>query len=122
MRDSSHDDAPSHAAEPACRGDEPDNATPKSRSGLLSFLFRDRRTGHFVLWQRPNLLLSIWLASAVFRWVFKADGTVGDVLRIGGSLVLVAWAIDELVRGVNPFRRSLGLVLLVLQVATLWPR
>ena len=37
-----------------------------------------------------------------------------------GSVALVVWALDELLRGVNPFRRALGAVVLAAQLAGWW--
>jgi hypothetical protein len=42
------------------------------------------------------------------------DGAVTAVTAVG-TVALVVWALDELVRGVNPFRRLLGAGVLVTQ-------
>jgi hypothetical protein len=89
--------------------------------GVTSFdwWFRDRTTGRTVIAQPPNLTLGIWLVISVGRWVFSPEGTLDTWLRAVATGALVLWALDELVRGVNPWRRTLGAVVLVWQVATL---
>jgi hypothetical protein len=80
---------------------------------VIDWLLRDRRTGKWVVVQVPNVLLLVWLATAVPRWVWHLDGRTGDVLTVLGTTALVVWAADEVARGVNPFRRLLGAVVLV---------
>lgn len=58
----------------------------------------------------PNLPIVLWLATVVARWFVTPDSTGSIVLAWAGSVTLGWWAIDELVRGVNPWRRALGLV------------
>lgn len=60
--------------------------------------------------QVPNLPLCLWLSTVVLRQVVERGTTARDVLEWAGSLTLGWWGVDELVRGVNPWRRSLGLV------------
>ena len=74
---------------------------------VLDWLLRSRRTGRWVVVQVPNPPLLVWLATVVLRWFWQA--TVLDVI---GTAALVVWAGDEVVRGVNPFRRALGAVVL----------
>lgn len=74
----------------------------------LDWLFIDRRTGRYTIAQFPNLSISIWLAATMVRLVFTPDGTAGTVVRGIGTAALLWWAADELLRGVNPWRRMLG--------------
>ncbi len=46
--------------------------------------------------------------AAGVRWLFHPSGAVGTVVDVVASVALIAWAVDELVRGVNPWRRILG--------------
>ena len=46
-----------------------------------------------------------------------ADGTLRSALSAVATAALVWWAIDEILRGVNPFRRGLGAVVLALTAA-----
>lgn len=79
---------------------------------MIDWLLRDRRTGRWVVWQRPNLPLLVWFATAVPRWVWHPQGTAGRALTVVGTTALVFWAADEVVRGVNPLRRLLGAAVL----------
>jgi hypothetical protein len=80
----------------------------------LDWLLCDRRTGRRTVVQRPNLPLILFV---VLRLVtIPLSGTAADVLRWVGSAVLAWWAVDEIVRGVNPFRRLLGGVVLAVMV------
>ena len=74
------------------------------------WLFRDRRTGRFVVAQVPNAPLVVFLVASVVRRVFDVDATPGTVLDVVATGALLWWAGDEVVRGVNPFRRALGAV------------
>ncbi len=79
----------------------------------FDWLLRDR-SGRRVVWQRPNLALSIWLATWLLAWPFH--GVVHHLLRLVGGTALFVWAVLELFDGASPFRRSLGLIVLVLMV------
>lgn len=83
------------------------------------WLFRDRRTGAYVVAQFPNPPLWIFVASVVGRWLVDEGSTPHDVLRGIGLAALAWWAADELVRGVNPWRRLLGVGGLVLVASRL---
>ena len=75
----------------------------------LDWWFRDRRTGTIVVAQFPNLALWIFLASVVVR-AFVADGTAADSGAAWiGTGALAWWSLDEVIRGVNPWRRVVGI-------------
>ena len=77
-------------------------------TGFLNWMFRSRRTGRISLAQLPNWQLVLWLvASAVIR-LGNPQGWARDVLAVIASAALALWAGDEVLRGVNPFRRILG--------------
>jgi hypothetical protein len=76
-------------------------------------MFRDRATGNIVIAQRPNLLLTLWLGCVIVRWLAQPTGAWSTVLTAVSAAALVIWAGDEVVRGVNPWRRALGAVVLV---------
>ena len=73
----------------------------------INWLFRHRETGEITIAQVPNLPLWIFLgASLVGR---LAHG--GDLDAVAGCTATGAlgwWAVDEVARGVNPWRRVLG--------------
>jgi len=75
---------------------------------VVDWWFRDRSTGRITVAQLPNLSLTIFLVAWFTRRVLDPDGLPGTVLAVVAGAALVWWALDELVRGVNPFRRALG--------------
>ena len=78
------------------------------RPTRVDWWFRDRTTGAIVVAQFPNLPLWIFAATAVVgRFVSDGSGA-GDVVRWIGTGALAWWALDEVIRGVNPWRRVLG--------------
>ncbi|QXC60764.1 hypothetical protein KSP35_20965 [Aquihabitans sp. G128] len=87
---------------------------------MIAWLFRNRETGGWTIAQWPNVALGIWLATLVVRKVLDPAGTAGDVVRWVGVAALVVWAIDEIVRGVNPWRRILGATVLAFTVVGLF--
>lgn len=85
----------------------------------LDWLFRNRRTGALTVAQWPNLPLAVFLVAEIAeRFAHSASGP-GTTLRVVSTVALVVWALDEIVRGVNPFRRVLGAVVLLATIATL---
>lgn len=79
----------------------------------LNWFFRDRATGEIVIAQWPNLPLWIFAGAAVLTWIIEASAWQAPPwLTVTLSFVSIAslawWAIDEVLRGVNPWRRCLG--------------
>jgi hypothetical protein len=70
----------------------------------------------FVLVQLPNPPLIVGLAGGAIAGA--TDGTVHDVAAIVGGAGLAIWALEELLQGVNWFRRLLGAAALAYLVAT----
>lgn len=85
------------------------------RSGV-DWLFRDRTTGRITIAQFPNAALGVFLLASVLRLLLDPDGPAGTALNVLATGGLVWWAVDELVRGVNPWRRLLGGAVLAGQV------
>jgi len=75
---------------------------------MIDWLFRNRRTGERTIAQFPNVPLSVFLVAVVVRWVAHPSGTAGTVVDVVAAVALITWAVDEVVRGVNPWRRMLG--------------
>ena len=78
----------------------------------VNWLFRNRQTGEITIAQAPNAPLIVFLVAAVVHRVFDITGNVGTALTIVSTGALAIWAVDEIVRGVNPFRRILGAIVL----------
>lgn len=75
----------------------------------IDWWFRDRTTGRIVVAQFPNLPLWIFAASAVVGALVSDGSRPDEISRWVGTGALAWWALDEVVRGVNPWRRVLGL-------------
>jgi hypothetical protein len=78
----------------------------------VNWLFRNRQTGEITVAQAPNPPLIIWLVATVINVIFSPSGALGTTLTVIGTGALIIWAGDELIRGVNPFRRAVGAVVL----------
>lgn len=77
---------------------------------MIDWLFRDRATGRIVVAQWPNVALVVFL---VARLADRLIDPSTPALAVVGTVALLWWAGDELLRGVNPWRRILGAVVAV---------
>lgn len=84
----------------------------------LDWWFRDHR-GRVVIAQPPNFTLWVWIVATAVRVALDPAGATGTAVRVVGVAALTAWALDEIVRGVNPWRRLLGALVFAGQVAVL---
>jgi hypothetical protein len=85
----------------------------------VNWLFRNRQTGDITIGQTPNPPLWVFLGATLVRVLFHPDGNAGTAVTIVGTGALAIWAVEEIARGVNPFRRILGAVVLAGIVARL---
>lgn len=79
---------------------------------FLDKLVKDKH-GHVVLWQAPNVLLASWIVLKLITWPLNS-GQLKSGLSLLGTAVLFAWAYLEATKGVNYFRKLLGIVVLVI--------
>jgi hypothetical protein len=88
-----------------------------ARLSSRSWWFRSS-DGRLTLWQLPNPALCVWMVTLVLgRFELSAThATAVNGVRHGALLV---WALDEVVRGASPFRRTLGAVILAAQLVSL---
>ncbi|WP_315779765.1 hypothetical protein [Bradyrhizobium sp. SZCCHNPS1003] len=87
-------------------------------SRFLNWFFRNRATGEITIAQMPNPALWIVLAASLLSWVWHPPGQAGTNLDCLVKAGLFVWAFDELLRGVNPWRRCLGAAVLAYVIAT----
>ena len=83
---------------------------------MIDWLFRNRHTGRITIVQAPNLALWLFIAAAALRSIFDPSGGLRTALDVVATAALVWWAVDEVARGVNPWRRLLGGAVLAGQV------
>jgi hypothetical protein len=74
------------------------------------------RDGKIVMAQMPNLPLIVWAVTNLSKIIFSTGkiNTGLDLIAFGS---LFTWAWGELFQGVNYFRRTLGLIVLIGMVA-----
>ena len=63
--------------------------------------------------------LALFLVASALRWLLDPAGSLDTTLRVISTGSLIWWAIDELLRGVNPWRRLLGGGVLAAQLVNL---
>src|ERR1700730_11351665 len=85
---------------------------------LLLWCFRNRETGAITIAQTPNLALSVFLVASAILWLPHPTGAISTVAKVVATGSLIVWALDEVVRGVNPWRRVLGVAVLIYVVST----
>ena len=76
-------------------------------------MFRSRLTGRLSVVSWPNWPLWTWIVATAVRRLTPVGGRTEDVVVLVGTLALGGWAVDEIARGVNPWRRLLGSGVLV---------
>ncbi len=81
--------------------------------GIVDWLFRNRRTGERTFVQLPNAPIIVWFVASVVHLFWDPSVAGWDVLTVVSTGALAFWACDEVLRGVNPFRRMLGAGVLV---------
>ena len=84
----------------------------EERRGVVDWMFRSRTSGRITLAQLPSWPLWVWLLASLAMWLGHPQGWVRAVLVVVAPAALAWWAGDEVLRGVNPFRRLLGLATL----------
>ncbi len=80
-------------------------------------IWRDKN-GKVVIMQVPNVWLWAWIFLLVVS-IFLNKGKLLDVIHWAGSASLAIWAVMELVKGVNYFRKTLGLIVIIFTITNL---
>jgi hypothetical protein len=100
----------------------PTQAPDQESRSLWDKIWKDEQ-GKRVIYQWPNVWIIIWAACYIVA-ILHSSKTVASVLGHVAAASLVIWALLEIFRGVNYFRRSLGFIVLVLvvvsQLKTIW--
>jgi hypothetical protein len=83
---------------------------------LFDKIFRDSN-GNIVVGQMPNLPIIVWGVATLLKLIFTSSqiNIVLDAVAFGS---LFTWAWGELFQGVNYFRRTLGLIVLIGVIAS----
>jgi hypothetical protein len=74
------------------------------------------KDGSVVIWQMPNAFLIGWAVLTIICLV--TSGKTSDVFGDVADASLVVWALLEIFKGVNYFRRALGVVVLIFAIAS----
>ena len=82
----------------------------KRVASSADWAFRSRETNKITIVQWPNIPLAIFLASIPIGWTLTRHSAAAKAVDVIGTAGLGWWAIDEVLRGVNPWRRALGIV------------
>jgi hypothetical protein len=86
---------------------------------FFHWFFENRETGAITIAQAPNLFLWIVILAGTLIWGWHPPGQLGVALHVIFSVALFVWAGDETLRGVNPWRRCLGVAVLCYSLWTL---
>jgi hypothetical protein len=92
------------------------NQPHRDSRSLWSKTWRNRQ-GKVVIWQTPNLPLIAWAGLTFFS--LMVNGRLADILSWLGSAGLIIWSLLEIFKGVNYFRRALGLLVLFMAIMSL---
>ena len=76
--------------------------------------------GSLAVAQLPNPALALWLVTVVVGWTGLLHGARSATLTQVGRGALLAWALDEVVRGASPVRRLIGAAVAVYVAVTLF--
>jgi hypothetical protein len=83
---------------------------------VFRWWFENRETGDITVAQSPNWPLfavgSAWLVG----WVADDGSRLDDIAGVAATGLLLYWGADELLRGVNPWRRLLGAAVILWQL------
>jgi hypothetical protein len=86
---------------------------------FLYWFFRNRETSEVTIAQAPNLVLWVAIAAGVLLWVWPPPSNPGVALEVVFKGGLFVWAVDEVFRGVNPWRRCLGAAVFGYELTTI---
>ena len=85
---------------------------------LSDKIWRDKQ-GRLTLYQRPNIWLIAWAVLDIVA-IFAPGRHISNYAWNAGAAALIIWSLLEILRGVNYFRRALGLAVLVVTIASIF--
>jgi len=85
-------------------------------SAAWRWWFENRQTGEITIAQSPNWPLLAIAAMWIVRRFADAGSTVADMATVASTILWLYWGADELLRGVNPWRRLLGISVIAWQL------
>jgi hypothetical protein len=88
---------------------------------FFHWFFQNRKTGAITIAQAPNLSLWIVIVAGALIWAWHPPDRLGVALEVVFKGALLVWAVDEVARGINPWRRCLGVAVLCYGLWTLAP-
>ena len=83
-----------------------------TRERLVDWWFRNRETGEITIGQPPNPPAIVCAVAFGARVILRPPGLIGTALGAVGTGAALYWAGDEVLRGVNPYRRVMGAAVL----------
>jgi len=83
-------------------------AVPSPGEDPLRWAVTSRETGKVVLFQAPNLPAVLSTVGVVLTAMSPRGSGVQHGAAVATVLASTWWGVDELARGVNPFRKALG--------------
>jgi hypothetical protein len=86
------------------------------QASSLDRFFQDDK-GNVVIIQPPNIPITVWAIASVLKLVANNGSLYATLDAISYGSIFV-WSLMELFQGVNTFRRTLGLVVLVATIVS----
>ncbi len=83
---------------------------------LWDKIWRDKH-GNVVIWQTPNAFLIAWVVLTIISLFL--NNTAANIFSWLGMLAIIIWAVLEMAKGVNYFRKALGGVVFILIVISI---
>ncbi len=84
------------------------------KKSAFSNFFRNS-DGEIIIFQPPNVPLVVWFVCSVVSRLTDVR-LIDQILGIFGGLALMVWAVLEITKGVTPFRKVLGVAILVAMI------
>jgi hypothetical protein len=79
---------------------------------MIQKFFTDK-TGKIVIGQKPNLPIIVWVLASILKRLIGTTHSFYSYIDMIGFLAIIIWALLEIFQGNSPFRRMLGLVVIV---------